>query len=115
MFVGRQRELAQLEQLYIAEKFQLVVVYGRRRVGKTTLISKFCENKRTLFFTALDQADKDNLADFSRAVYSFFDLPATVGAFATWADAFEFIAERGKRERFVFVFDELPYAAQGHH
>ena len=112
MFVGRQRELAQLEQLYASDKFQLVVVYGRRRVGKTTLISKFCEHKRTLFFTALEQADKDNLADFSRAVYSFFDLPASTGAFATWTDAFGFIAERGRHERFVFAFDELPYAAQ---
>lgn len=112
MFVGRQRELAQLEQLYATKRFQLVVVYGRRRIGKTTLISKFCENRRTLYFTALDQADKDNLADFSRAVYSFFDFPTTTGSFATWTDAFEFIAERGKRERFVFAFDELPYAAQ---
>lgn len=111
MFVGRSEELATLERLYAKGGFQMVVVYGRRRVGKTALVSEFARGKRTLFFTALDQADKDNLTDFSRAVYAFFGLPDSTGPFASWSSAFDFIAERATRERFVFVFDELPYAA----
>ena len=41
MFVGRERELAVLNQLYESEKFEFVVIYGRRRVGKTALINQF--------------------------------------------------------------------------
>ena len=40
IFIGREKELADLEELYIQEKFQLFVLYGRRRVGKTTFLEK---------------------------------------------------------------------------
>lgn len=45
MFVGREEELRTLEKLYAKGSFQLIVMYGRRRVGKTTLINKFIEDK----------------------------------------------------------------------
>ena len=112
MFVGRKAELDRLASLYEQNMFQMVVVYGRRRVGKTTLINEFCRGKRTLSFTALEQSDSDNLADFNRAVASFFGLPASMGGFSSWADALSYVAERAQEERFVFVFDEFPYAAQ---
>lgn len=111
MFVGRKEELARMERLYHKGSFQMVVVYGRRRVGKTALITQFGKDKDYLYFTALDQSDKDNLEDFSRAVYAFFNLPASTGAFATWTDAFDFIAGQARTRRFVLAFDELPYAA----
>jgi len=53
MFIGREKELKDLEKLYGENKFQFVVVYGRRRVGKTTLLSKFCQGKPSLLFTAV--------------------------------------------------------------
>ena len=112
MFVGREAELSKLESLYEQGSFQMAVVYGRRRVGKTTLINEFCRGKRALAFTALDQSDADNLADFNRAVAGFFGLPATLGGFSSWVDALSYVAERARDERFVFVFDEFPYAAQ---
>ena len=111
MFVGRERELATLEEAYAAEGFQMVVVYGRRRVGKTTLLTRFAEGKRTLFFTAQQQSDKNNLADFCREVARLFGLPAGT-AFATWDDAFSYLANRALEEPFLLVFDEFPYAAQ---
>ena len=61
MFYGRETELSKLENLYAADKFQCVVVYGRRRVGKTTLIGKFCEGKRVLLFSALESTAEENL------------------------------------------------------
>ena len=112
MFVGREEELSKLASLYDRNTFQMVVVYGRRRVGKTTLINEFCRGKRTLSFTALEQSDADNLADFNRAVASFFGLPVSMGGFSSWTDALSYVAERAQKERFVFVFDEFPYAAQ---
>ncbi len=112
MCVGRDEELGKLENLYSKGCFQMVVVYGRRRVGKTTLISEFAKGKRTLFFTALEQSDRDNLSDLTARIREFFDLPRMVGSFESWADAFDFIADEASKEPFVFVFDEFPYAAQ---
>ena len=50
VFIGREKELADLEELYLQERFQLFVLYGRRRVGKTTLLNEFCKNKDTIFY-----------------------------------------------------------------
>lgn len=114
MFVGREEELNALERLYRKGGFQMVVLYGRRRVGKTTLLDKFSEGKPTLYFTAQVQSAAMNLRDFSRTVYRFFDLPATTGAFESWSDAFSFIANQAKSlpQPLLFVFDEFPYAAE---
>lgn len=48
-FVGRKRELKKLEELYVTDEFQMAVFYGRRRVGKTTLINEFCKGKKRYF------------------------------------------------------------------
>ena len=69
MFVGRENELETLERAYDADVFQMVVVYGRRRVGKTTLLTHFAQDKPTLFFTAQQQTDADNLADFLSLIH----------------------------------------------
>lgn len=111
MFVGREKERSAMEKLYLKDKFQFLVLYGRRRVGKTTLISKFIEEKPAIFFTAQEANDKINLAEFSKRVYSFFQIPQTTGAFQNWNDAFTFLSEKAAQKRFILVFDEFPYAA----
>lgn len=111
MFVGREAELARLEELYATGNFQMVVVYGRRRIGKTALITHFGKRKRTLYYTALEQSDADNLADFSRRIYEFFGLPTTQSGFVSWRNALEYVAQKAREERFVLIFDEFPYAA----
>ena len=101
--------------MYSKEGFQMAVVYGRRRVGKTTLIDAFAADKPTLFFTAQQRSSLQNLVQFSRAVYAFFGMPADVGAFPDWASAFSFVADAAQERAgspFVLVFDEFPYAAE---
>jgi AAA+ ATPase superfamily predicted ATPase len=51
MFVGREKELSALDTLYHEDAFQMVVLYGRRRVGKTSLISAYIKDKPALLFT----------------------------------------------------------------
>ena len=113
MFVGREHELEVLDRLYNRGKFQMAVVYGRRRVGKTALLDEFSHDKDALFFTAQQKSDAINLRSFSQVVYRFFGLPISTGPFVTWEDALAFIADRSRDGRpRVFVFDEFPYAAQ---
>jgi hypothetical protein len=110
MFIGRDKELTTLNNLYNESAFQMVVIYGRRRVGKTALISEFISDKPSIFFTAQEVNDTLNLLRFSKKVYSFFNLPESAGAFDSWNSAFDFIADRAKERQFVLAFDEFPYA-----
>lgn len=114
MFVGRDTELSTLDELYRSSRFEMVVIYGRRRVGKTTLIDRFSQGKDTLYFTAQEQSTTLNLQRFSDAVYAHFGLPTSLGAFASWEDALTFVASKagGQSEPLLFVFDEFPYAAE---
>lgn len=112
MFVGRDDELNALEKLYASNNFEMMVVYGRRRVGKTALIEHFAQGKSTISFTAQLQADKDNLADFSTAVASHFGLPEETPSFASWSAALSFVAKQPVKEKLVLVIDEFPYACK---
>ena len=88
MFVGRERASRQLDRMYVKSGFQMAVVYGRRRAGKTTLIDAFAKDKPTLCFAAQQRSSLQNLAQLSRVVYSFFGLPEDAGAFPDWRSAF---------------------------
>ncbi|MFR4831410.1 MAG: hypothetical protein ACLUA4_01135 [Bifidobacterium sp.] len=61
-----------LEKLFTSDSFEMVVLYGRRRVGKTALIDEFVKDKRVLYFTAIQQSAKIDLEDFSRAALASF-------------------------------------------
>lgn len=113
MFVGRQRELDALDRLYAKPSFQMLVLYGRRRVGKTTLLEHFAKGKPSVFFTAKEQSSARNLQEFSQALFEYFDTAEGLAAFDSWGAAFSFLAKRvkGQSEKLVFVFDEFPYAA----
>ena len=114
MFVGRTEELNVLEGLYNSSGFQMAVVYGRRRIGKTTLLDRFAHGKTPLYFTAQEESNALNLRRFSDAAYKRFGMPQTAGSFDNWLDALEFVADRAstQAEPLLFVFDEFPYAAE---
>lgn len=112
MFVGRHDELAALEALYEREGFQMVVLYGRRRVGKTTLLTEFQKGREGIFFVAQEANDALNLELFSRQVYAFFDMPQTLPPFTSWHDVFSFIASKSRDRRMLLILDEFSYAAE---
>jgi AAA+ ATPase superfamily predicted ATPase len=113
MFVGRNRELQTLENLYQKECFQMVVLYGRRRVGKTTLISKFIEGKPGIFFAAQEANDRLNLEMFSRQLYRFFEVSRELPPFQDWSRALQFFAEKARDRQVILAIDEFPYAVGG--
>ncbi len=110
MFVGREDELKELNNRYNSDKFECIIIWGRRRVGKTELISKFCENKKAIFFTGIEANDEINFQNFSNSVSK--TLLNTEVLFENWEKAFSFIGEKAKKERILLVMDEYPYVAE---
>ncbi|MDR3293580.1 MAG: ATP-binding protein [Clostridiales bacterium] len=112
--LGRKRELDALNKAYDKDGFNFSVVYGRRRVGKTSLINEFLQEgrKKVIFYTATEQNNLSNLQDFSEAVFSVYpEGRAIVDVFPSWDKAFEYIAKQAKDEKLVLVIDEYPYLA----
>ena len=68
MFTGRTRELEKMEKLYQGDRFECIILYGRRRVGKTTLINEFIKDKPACYYMAVEGTGRENLAGLSRAV-----------------------------------------------
>ena len=77
MFVGREKELATLNRLYASDKFEFVVMYGRRRVGKTALISHFIQNKNAIYFMGVESNSQQNLDNLSSSLLEY--VTGTVG------------------------------------
>jgi len=111
MFFGRVKELETMERLYKKRGFEMLVLYGRRRIGKTTLISHFTKDKPAIFFSAQEANDAINLKIFSDLIFQFFGLENSgLPAFVDWNNAFIFLADKARNKRFILVFDEFPYA-----
>lgn len=112
MFVGRERELAKLNEMYNSNHFEMAVVYGRRRVGKTTLINEFCKSKDAIYFVGLELTEKDNLEAFSRVVWSYVMPGNKMPPFSDFTTLFDFIAKATENKRIILVIDEFPYLAK---
>lgn len=112
MFIGRENELNILNKLYHSDKFEFAVIYGRRRVGKTALISEFTKDKDTIFFTGVETNAKQNLDNFSRCIMEYNTGIAAASSFASFQSALEYIFELAKTKRIVLVIDEYPYVAR---
>jgi len=112
MFAGRERELEELEHYYNEETFHFAVFYGRRRVGKTTLINKFIEKKEKIVFTAVESTAKENLDLLSGQIFSFLAPEAPENYFTSFINAFEYCFKAAVKKRFILVIDEYPYLAE---
>ena len=112
MFHCRKQELYELNKRYAKGNFECIVIYGRRRVGKTALINEFCKDKPTIFFSALNSSSEENLEALSKAI---FDMQGRIGespVFTSYDAALSEITRLSEKERLVFVIDEYPYLAK---
>ncbi len=107
-FIDRERELAFLQTKWQEPEAQLIVLWGKRRVGKTELVTQFIKDKPHIYFLAESTSDQDQLKRFSVAVGKHFGerLLETRG-FADWQESFEYI--QAKNRRIAIVVDEFPY------
>lgn len=111
MFIGREEELKQLERLYFSDGFEFLVMYGRRRVGKTSLLREYAKSHKTIFFSAQEKNDSLNLTDFSRAVWKSLT-GNNFGTFQDWEAAFGYIGDALGDEKITLIIDEFPFLAQ---
>lgn len=110
MFIGRKSEIALLDDMYGREGFQFLVMYGRRRVGKTSLLCEFAKKHKTIFFSAQEKNDVLNFEDFSRTVQKHFN-ESYFGTFPDWQTAFRYLGDKVSDEKLVLIIDEFPFIA----
>ena len=110
MFIGRKNELKFLNDKYNSSKAELIVLYGRRRVGKTETLSEFFKDKPGVFFSCRQCANTVQLAAFSEALFEL-DIPAKkyISAFKDWNNAFASLDEIRNDRKTVIIIDEFPY------
>lgn len=114
MFLNRTRELGYLNDRYQANRAEIVVLFGQRRVGKSALLFEWSDGKPCIYFFAR-RADKLTLlGEFSRAIQAFVTGHAAPDTFCypSWHAAFDAVAEVAARQRVVFVLDEFPYLVE---
>lgn len=112
MFIGREKELNALEKLYISNKFEFVVIYGRRRVGKTALINKFLDDKKAIYFMGVESNTKQNLENFSKSIIEYDSGIETETSFLSFQAALEYVFKLSQKERLILTIDEFPYVAR---
>ena len=112
MFIGREKELNALEKLYQSGKFEFVVIYGRRRVGKTALINHFIDDKKSIYFMGVESNAKQNLENLSKSILEFSSGIQTETYFPSYQAALEYVFQLAERERVVLAIDEYPYVAR---
>ena len=110
MFAGRQSELKKLEALYGSDVFECVVVHGRRRVGKTALIREFIEDKKAIYFSALETSSRENLENLTSRIESFPpEQTSKSQSMATFEDAFDHAFALALSERVVLIIDDYQF------
>ena len=100
MFIGRVSEMNELEQRWQRGQFEFGVVYGTRRIGKTTLLQEFVKGKNAFYFQARKADEKDNLNAFSREFRKSQGLDEHV-SYNSFSDAFDSIADRSKKQSWI--------------
>lgn len=109
-FIDREQEIETLEREYEKDGSSLVVLYGRRRVGKTTLISEFIKDKNSLFFLASEESEVQNRNAFKEKVAEFLDSDLIRNAdIKSWDILFKSIVDVSFKSKPIIVLDEFQY------
>ena len=106
-FYNRIEELKALNSSFESSGHDFVVVYGRRRVGKTELLKEFCTDRPHIYFLAAQEAESRQREKFVDQIADHFDerVPRIDG----WDEAFEYLGDKLETEDLVVVIDEFPY------
>ncbi|MCD8325658.1 MAG: ATP-binding protein [Lachnospiraceae bacterium] len=109
--IGRSQELEQINQLSLSGHFEFLVMYGRRRVGKTTILQEFARGRDVIFYSSQEKNDSLNLRDFSRELQRHFD-GQFIAPFPSWENAFAYITKKASDRQAILIIDEFPFIAE---
>ncbi len=112
MFIGREKELTALTDFYNRDGIGMTVIYGRRRIGKSTLITEFVKNRKAIFYTATKVGSSRNLELFSKQVVDLMMPGLEDISFNSLEAVFDFINKNIGNEKLILIIDELPYWAE---
>lgn len=109
-FVDRKNEMNFLENEYKKEDSSFVVIYGRRRIGKTELLSKFIKDKDALFFLATEESENENRNAFTKSVAMYTKNELLENAkVESWETLFSYLASFMPEKRKLIIIDEFQY------
>lgn len=111
-FINRTSELKMLQTEYERKEASFVVIYGRRRIGKSTLIQEFCKDKRCISFLATEESEMENRNTLKTKTAEFFNNQLLMNVrIDRWEPIFDVIAEgcKEEKERLIVVMDEFQY------
>ena len=114
-FIDRKSELNSLEELYLSSNSgELVILYGRRRLGKTALLKQFIKGKTSAYYMADRAAEKSQMDAFTLVLSESISEPTlSAASYSSWYDIFSsFDRLRNQEQRFVLVIDEYQYLCQ---
>lgn len=109
MFYGREDELNFLSERYNSNNAQFVVLYGRRRIGKTELLRFFSKDKPHIFYVCRETIDSEQLNLFSKKILGNTILSQYLTSFNDWEAAFKYIKDIPNMDKKLVIIDEFPY------
>ncbi|WP_457753485.1 ATP-binding protein [Thermococcus sp.] len=110
MFHNRNAELEKLEKIYAHSGSTFIVIYGRRRVGKTALVREFLKDKLGLYFFVGEKDEAMLIEGYSKEIENVLTghLPSYVKPrFSSLEELFEFLLNFSKEQKLIVVFDEF--------
>ncbi|MCI0494685.1 ATP-binding protein, partial [candidate division KSB1 bacterium] len=110
MFYNRETELNRLNERHRENRAQLLIVYGRRRVGKTELLKQFARDKDFIYFLADLSSDQDQLQQFSERIRLFaHDESLVENPFSNWNALFAYLRNLASKQQLIVIIDEYQY------
>ena len=112
MFIGRKQELKTLEETYAKDGFQMTVIYGRRRIGKSRLITEFIKDKRASYYVASQNSLEINVQKWSEQFVKDISPNLNGVSFDDLEKFFSFIGSLCGEDKIIIALDEIPYIAE---
>ena len=111
--LDREREWGRLRRAFEGKRPELIFVLGRRRVGKSFVLSRFARECGGVYYQATRRTEAEQLASLSRVLGEHFDDGALQqgAVLPSWEDLFRYLTKRAGSEPFLLVLDEFPYLA----
>ncbi len=113
MFINREKELKLLMSEYKSNDFRFTVIYGRRRVGKTTLIKEYIKNKPSIYFLSTLENINISINRFKDLVANYFeDSFLKEIDISSFKQLFEYISNKNFNQKLIIIIDEFQYLSK---